>query len=84
MTTINNEVPSIDRLRLFTNRNDENSRKAETLLDEAKLYYSMVEAVDNPEECAKYNVRIVPTLVVNGKDVYESLNQIMDYIESKL
>ena len=84
VTTINNEVPSIDRLRLFTNRNDDNSRKAETLLDEAKLYYSMVEAIDNPEECAKYNVRIVPTLVVNGKDVYESLNQIMDYIESKL
>lgn len=84
VTTINNEVPSIDRLRLFINRNDENSRKAEALLDEAKLFYSMVEAIDNPEECAKYNVRIVPTLVVNGKDTYESLNQIMNYIESKL
>ena len=84
MTTINNEVPSIDRLRLFINRNDENSRKAETLLDEAKLYYSMVEATDNPEECAKYNIQIVPTLVVNGKDVCDSLNKIMDYIETKI
>lgn len=83
-TTINTEKLSSDRLRLFVGRLDEKSRKAESLLDEARLFYSMVEASENPDECAKYNVKQIPTLVVNDKDIYESLTEIIDYVESRI
>lgn len=70
-----------DTLRLFTTKTCPNCRKAEELLDTAKLRYSIVDAIDNPTECARLGIVQAPTLVVNDEEKYTNISNIIKYVE---
>ena len=70
-----------DKLRLFTTKTCPNCRKAEELLDTAKLRYSIVDAIENPSECARLGIVQAPTLVVNDEEKYTNISNIIKYVE---
>ena len=73
-----------DKLRLFTTKTCPNCRKVEELLDTAGLRYSIVDAVDNPEECHRLGIIQAPTLIVNDVDKYVNISNIIKYVENKV
>ncbi|MBR7061944.1 MAG: ribonucleoside triphosphate reductase, partial [Clostridia bacterium] len=52
------------KLLLFTTKTCPNCRMAKTILDNAGIKYEVVDAEDNPELTAKYEVKQAPTLIV--------------------
>lgn len=72
-----------DSLRLFTTKTCPNCRKAEELLDTAQLRYTVVDAIDNPTECARLGIVQAPTLIVNGSEKYTNISNIIKYVEKK-
>ncbi len=73
-----------DKLRLFTTKTCPNCRKVEELLDTAGLRYSIVDAMDNPEECHRLGIIQAPTLIVNDVDKYVNISNIIKYVENKV
>ena len=68
-------------MRLFTTKTCPNCRKAEELLDPATLRYSIVDAIENPSECARLGIVQAPTLVVNDEEKYTNISNIIKYVE---
>ena len=70
-----------DDVRLFVTKTCPNCKKAEELLDIAGIKYSIVDANENPDECEKYQIMQAPTLIVNGRDKYVNLSNVIKYVE---
>ena len=78
------KIKQEDKLRLFTTKTCPNCRKVEELLDTAGLRYSIVDAMDNPEECQRLGIIQAPTLLVNDIDKYVNISNIIKYVEEKV
>ena len=78
---IEHEIPKADNLKLFVTKTCPNCKKAEELLDMAGIKYSIVDANENPADCEKYQIMQAPTLVVNDKDKYVNLSNVIKYVE---
>ncbi len=76
-----NEVNKVDDVRLFVTKTCPNCKKAEELLDIAGIKYSIVDANENPDECERYQIMQAPTLIVNGRDKYVNLSNVIKYVE---
>ena len=61
------------RLLLFTTRTCPNCRMAKTMLDNAGIAYEVIDAEDNPELTAKYDVKQAPTLIVADGDSFSKI-----------
>ena len=70
-----------DDVRLFVTKTCPNCKKAEELLDIAGIKYSIVDANENPDECERYQIMQAPTLIVNGRDKYVNLSNVIKYVE---
>ncbi|MBP3200956.1 MAG: ribonucleoside triphosphate reductase [Lachnospiraceae bacterium] len=79
--TYNIEEKKEDDVRLFVTKTCPNCKKAEELLDMAGIKYSIVDANENPDECEKYQIMQAPTLIVNDKDKYVNLSNVIKYVE---
>ncbi|MDO5564036.1 MAG: ribonucleoside triphosphate reductase [Eubacteriales bacterium] len=72
-----------DVLKLYTTKTCPNCRRAEELLDKAGINYTIVDAMDNPMDCAHFGIMQAPTLMVNDTDKYVNLSSIVKYVEEK-
>jgi len=70
---------------LFTTATCPNCRVAKTLLEQAHIPYTVVEAEAQPEQAAQYGIRQAPTLCLTGEgtpSMYAGLSEIHRYIGS--
>ncbi len=77
----NGNISKADDVRLFVTKTCPNCKKAEELLDIAGIKYSIVDANENPDECERYQIMQAPTLIVNGRDKYVNLSNVIKYVE---
>ena len=79
--TVEENANKADDVRLFVTKTCPNCKKAEELLDIAGIKYSIVDANENPDECERYQIMQAPTLIVNGRDKYVNLSNVIKYVE---
>ena len=73
------------QLILFTTKTCPNCKVAKTLLDNAGLTYTIIDAEENPDLVAKYGIRQAPTLVEltdAGAVKYANASNIKKFVES--
>ncbi len=74
-----------DQLILFTTKTCPNCKVAKSLLDNAGLIYTVIDAEENPDLVAKYGIRQAPTLVAitdGGAVKYANASNIKKFVES--
>ena len=73
------------QLILFTTKTCPNCKVAKSLLDNAGLIYTIIDAEENPDLVAKYGIRQAPTLVElteGGAVKYANASNIKKFVES--
>ena len=72
-----------EKIILFTTKTCPNCKMSKMMLDKAGIEYTVIDAEENKEATAKYNVRKAPTMFVptaDGYDVFDNASDIKGYI----
>ena len=80
------QVPSLDKITLFTTPTCPNCKMAKMLLKNAGIDYNLVDATVEKELCVEYGVKNAPTLIIPDGEmltVLENVSEIKKYIEGK-
>ncbi len=75
------------KVLLFATRTCPNCKMAKTFLDKAGVQYEVILADENPQLCAKYQVKQAPTLVTVQGDAFETIanvSNIRKYLETRV
>jgi len=75
------------KVLLFATKTCPNCKMAKTFLDKAGVAYEVILADENPQLCAKYQVKQAPTLVTVQGDAFETVanvSNIRKYLETRV
>ena len=77
------EQPSteITSVKLFTTPTCPNCKAAKKLLTDNQIEYEVINANESPDECNKFMIRSVPTLIINNNIKIHNISNIKKWVE---